>query len=102
MNEIAIVLWNGFLSGRYNEIRLQLFNSGSGLEAAYNASYHSEFKHILPLTNEYQIIVGSIELSNIWFEAHNKLPLCKHTSKFDFHKDTSRFWPNCCLNQVYF
>lgn len=104
LNEITMNLSGGFLPGGNQSTNMLLFYHGNDLETSINSSFYSEKDQILPLTNNESVAMGSLELSNIWFEAHNKIPLCKvkDISFYDKHKDTSTFQSNCCLDLIYF
>lgn len=104
LNEITMIVSGGFLPGGNQNTNMLLFYHGNDLETSINSSFYSEKEQILPLTNNDSVAMGSLDLSNIWFEAYNKTSLCKaeHISFYDKHKDTSTFRSNCCLHLIYF
>lgn len=104
LSEMFIILSEDLLTGDNDDIFMHLVYHGQDLKTSINSSFYSDTDQILPLTNLYWSSIGTIELSNLWFEAHNKIPFCRynHTNNYDQHKDTSTFRSNCCFHLIYF
>lgn len=101
LSKIMIILSGELLFGGNHDTSIHLFYKGYDLETSTNSSYYSKKEQSLPLTNIHHLYVGTLDLSNIWFEVHNKIPLCK-INQTKHRKDTNVLRSNCCLNQIFF
>lgn len=102
LNNIMIVMSEELLfGGNHDTSKVHLFYNGHDLETSTDSSYYSNKEQSLPLANTHHLYVGTLHLSNIWFEVHNKIPLCK-INETERRKDTNVLRSNCCLHQIFF